>query len=204
MRSGPALTVAVPPPSASVRLLAVAMAPALAAMVAIDLRIRGSEGLLLHGIADATAHLLTALIIFAAIRALGFRVSWVMAAMGAVVADFDYLLIRLDLVESLGDSSRGLLHTPGPALGLILLGLIFPWGRTFVISLGIGMLTHIFRDSATAATAAMWPLSDDIFHLRYSLYLILLAMCTTIVTGAVALYKRLGWRHGPGADLDIG
>lgn len=186
-RSGVSVTINVPPPSWVVRLLSVSMAPAMAVIMGVDLRIRGSERILIHGIADEVAHVLTALVVFAAIRALGFPVNWVMAAFGAVVCDADYLLMWDHLMPQVGDSSRGVLHTVGPALALVLLGLVFPPGRVFFVSLGIGMLTHIMRDSATAATAPIWPISMHVYHLRYSLYLAVLAMFTAVATGVVAL-----------------
>jgi hypothetical protein len=189
-RSGPSITVTTPSPGLFVRLLAVAMAPAMVGIMGVDLRLRGEEGVLFHGFVDWTAHLLTALIIFAAIRALGFPVNWMMAAFGAVIADADYLMIREGLMHHAGDSSRGVLHTVGPALALIAIGLVIPPARVFFVTLGIAMMTHILRDSATADTSFLWPLTDHIFHLRYTLYLAILAGFTVIATGIVALEGR--------------
>ncbi len=186
----PAITVTVPPSEIVVRLLAILMAPAMVVIMGVDLRLRGEEGLLFHAMVDWSAHILTALVIFAAIRALGFPVNWVMVAFGAIIADADYLMIREGAMERLGDSSRGLLHTLGPALALIAIGLVIPWLRVFLLSLGIAMLTHILRDSATAETAFLWPLDDHVFHLRYSFYLAILVAFTLVTTGIVALGAR--------------
>jgi hypothetical protein len=186
----PSITVTVPPSEIAVRLLAMLMAPAMVLIMGIDLRLRGSEDILTHGIVDETAHLLTALVIFSAIRALGFPVNWPMALFGAIVADVDYLLIREGLMDHVGDTSRGLLHTLGPALGVIAIGLAVPPLRVVLLSLGVGMLTHVLRDSATASTSLLWPLSDHAFHLRYSVYLAVLIGFTLITTGIVALGAR--------------
>jgi hypothetical protein len=189
-RPGTSITVNLAAPELLVRLLAVLMAPAMVGIMGVDLRLRGSEGMLVHGGVDWTAHLLTALIIFAAIRALGFPVNWLMAAFGSVVVDADYLLMHEGMMGHAGNVGRGILHTPGPALALIVIGLLVPPARVFFLSLGIGMLTHILRDSATAETALLWPLSDRVFHLRYILYLTILAAFTVVATGIVALGAR--------------
>ena len=60
----------------------------------------------------------------------------------------------------------------------------------FLLSLGIAMLTHILRDSATASTALLWPIDDHVFHLRYSFYLAILVAFTLVTTGIVALGAR--------------
>jgi hypothetical protein len=186
----PSITVTVPPSEIAVRLLAMLMAPAMVIIMGVDLRLRGEEGLLFHAMVDWSAHILTALVIFAAIRALGFPVNWVMVCFGAIIADADYLLIREGYMHHLGDSSRGLLHTLVPALGLIAIGLVIPPLRVFLLSLGIAMLTHVLRDSATAQTAWLWPLDDQTFHLRYSFYLAILLGFTLVTTGIVALGAR--------------
>jgi hypothetical protein len=186
----PSITVTVPTPEIVVRLLAMLMAPAMVVIMGVDLRLRGREEILTHGIVDETAHILTALVIFSAIRAVGFPVNWPMVLFGAVIADADYLMIGEGMMEQLGDSSRGWLHTAGPALGVILVGLAIPPLRVFLLSLGIAMLTHIMRDSATAETAWLWPVNDHVFHLRYSFYLAILVAFGLITTGIVALGAR--------------
>ncbi len=186
----PSITLTVPPPEIVVRLLAMLMAPAMVVIMGVDLRLRGAEGLLHHAIVDWSAHILTALVILGAIRAVGFPVYWPMALFGAVIADADYLMIREGTMEQLGDSSRGVLHTLGPALAVIAIGLAIRPLRVFLLSLGIAMLTHILRDSATANTAFLWPLDDHVFHLRYSLYLAILVAFTLVTTGIVALGAR--------------
>jgi hypothetical protein len=72
-------------------------------------------------------------------------------------------------------------------LVILLIGLLVPAGRVLLLSLGLGMLTHVLRDSATASTAFLWPISDHAFHLRYSLYLAVLIGFTVIASGVVAL-----------------
>lgn len=186
----PSITVTVPPSEVAVRLLAMLMAPAMVIIMGVDLRLRGEEGLLYHAMVDWSAHVLTAVVILSAIRALGFPVNWVMVGFGAIIADVDYLMIREGMASQLGDSSRGVLHTVAPAVGLIAVGLVIPPLRVFLLSLGIAMLTHVLRDSATAETAWLWPLDDHVFHLRYSWYLTILVVCTLVTTGIVALGAR--------------
>ena len=169
------------------------MAPTLAIIMGIDLRIRGAEKLLIHGVADEIAHLLTAMIMLSTVRAIGLRVSWIAGAMGAMAPDVEYALSRLDITAPIGDASRGVMHTLVPGVALVLLGLMTPPLRLFFVSLGIALLTHTVRDAATSSVPALWPLSVEYFHLRYSFFLAMLAACATVTTGAVAL-------HYPTAD----
>lgn len=172
-------------------LLSVAMAPALAIVMGIDLRIRGAEQVLVHGIADEIAHLLTATIMLSAVWALGLRVNWFVVALGAVLPDIEYITRYLDVAEGFGDGSRGIMHTLVPGAVLAALGLlVWPvWRplRVLLISLGLALLTHVVRDSATSAIPLLWPLQEQPFHLRYSVFLAILAVCATITTGSVAL-----------------
>ena len=194
------------------------MAPALAIIMGIDLRIRGAEELLIHGVADEVAHLLTALLMLSAIRAIGFRVSWVAVAIGAVAPDTEYLLSRLDVIDSLeavapdiayllsrldmlatiGDGFRGVMHTLVPGAGILLLGLIMPPLRVFLVSLGLALLTHAVRDAATSSVPALWPLSVEYVHLRYAFFLAMLAACATVTSGVVALHYRTTDPSGTG------
>ncbi len=64
---------------------------AIVGIVAIDLWIRGSETLLIHGIADEIAHLLTAVVCVEAFRVLGTPIRWPAALIGAVVLDLDHI-----------------------------------------------------------------------------------------------------------------
>lgn len=182
------ISISIQSPPPFVRMLCVAMAPAMAIIMGIDLRIRGAEEILTHGMADEVAHLLTALIVLSAVRSLGFRVNWFAVAVGATAIDIEYLLIRSGVLERVvEDNYRGVTHTLFPALGIILLGLVLPPLRVFLVSLGLAMLTHVVRDSATSESPLLWPLSDQIFHLRYSAYLAILAAFTIVTTGVVAL-----------------
>src|SRR5690606_31206736 len=150
----------IPPPS--MLMLSVAMAPALAIVMGIDLRIRGAEEILVHGIADEIAHLLTAIIMLSAVHAVGMRVNWVAVAMGAVGPDIEYAVRFFDVAEGFGDGSRGIMHTLVPGSALVVLGLFF-WPvsaplRIFCISLGLALLSHVIRDSATSAIPLLWPM----------------------------------------------
>lgn len=181
---------AIPPPTPQVRFLSITMAPAMAVIMGIDLRLRGAEELLVHGLVDEVAHLLTALIVLSAFRAVGMPVHWLAVAIGAVAIDIEYLLIRADvLAPVVEDSYRGVAHTLGPALAVILVGLAIPPLRIVLVSLGLAMLTHVVRDTATSESALFWPLSDQVMHLRYSGYLAIMAAFTVVTTGVVALTR---------------
>jgi hypothetical protein len=188
------VTISISSPTWLLRGLAMLMAPAMVVIMGIDLRIRGQERLLIHGIADEIAHVLTAVVMLSVFYAIGFRVNWIAAMIGGMLLDADYVLQMEDVVESVAGTGRGAIHTIGPTLAVLVVGALIPPLRTLLLSLGIGMLSHLIRDSATAATPLMWPVSDYLFHLRYSLYLTFMVACTLVTTGVVALGAR-PWRR---------
>ena len=177
-------------PPVAVRLLSVVMAPAMAVIMGVDLRIRGSEEILVHGIADELAHLLTALVILSALQAVGMRVLWPAVMVGATIPDIEHILAQAHRLDAIGSTGRGVLHTLVPGVVLVSVGLLLPPLRTFFMSLGLAMLTHVVRDAATSAVPALWPHADAAYHLRYALFLAMLAGCASITTGAVALAAR--------------
>lgn len=123
-----------------------------------------------------------------AVRAIGFRVSWIAVAIGAMAPgieyalsrfdmidtvgvmapDIDYLRSRLDTLQTIGDGSRGVVHTLMSGTEILLLGLIVPPLMVFLVSMGLALLTHAVRDAATSSVPALWPLSEEYVHLRYS------------------------------------
>lgn len=177
-------------PPMAVRLLSVAMAPALAVIMGVDLRIRGSEEILVHGIADELAHLLTALVVLSALRAMGMRLSWPAVVIGATIPDIEHVLALAGQLDAIGTTGRGVLHTLVPGAIVAGLGMLLPPLRVFLLSLGLAMLSHVVRDAATSEIPALWPHAVAAYHLRYVFFLAMLAGCATITTGAVALAAR--------------
>lgn len=151
-------------------------------IMGIDSQIRGNESLLIHGLADEVAHLMTTLICLAAVRAVGIPVHWFAGLVGAVVLDLDHIPLLLNLIDPVMGSSRPATHSLGPVAPILLLGLIIPPWRLALWSLGFGMLTHLFRDAATGFAPLAWPLSDQPTHLRYSAYLLVLVALATVTT----------------------
>jgi hypothetical protein len=158
------------------------MTPAMVLIMGIDSQIRGSESLLIHGLADAVAHLMTTLICLAALRTVGIPVHWFAGLVGAVVLDLDHLPLLLHLVEPVAGSSRPGTHSLAAVAPILFIGLIVsPW-RFVLWSLGLGILTHLVRDAATGFVPLGWPLSNQPVHLRYSIYLLLLVTLATVTT----------------------
>ena len=184
------IIVTISSPTWLLRGLAVLMAPAMVVIMGIDLRIRGQERLLIHGTADEIAHVLTAVVMLSALYALGRNVSWVAGLLGAIAIDVDHLLIPEGRIDAIANTSRSALHTLGPALAVLAIGTVIWPMRAWFWSFGFGMLTHLFRDSATSELPLAWPLGDDSFHLRYSLYLTIMVACTIVTAGVVALGAR--------------
>ncbi len=174
----------------AVRLLSVGMAPAMAVIMGVDLRIRGSEEILVHGVADEIAHLLTALVMLAALRAVGMCVNWPVVAVGAVIPDIEHISAMAGQLAAIGTTGRGVMHTLVPGAMVVAVGLLISPLRVFLLSLGLAMLSHVLRDAATSAVPALWPHTIGAYHLRYAYFLAMLAGCATITTGVVALTAR--------------
>ncbi len=86
--------------------MAMLLVAAIVGIDAIDLWIRGSETLLIHGIADEIAHLLTAVVCVEAFRVLGTPIRWPAALIGAVVLDLDHTPLIYGWAEPLAGSTR--------------------------------------------------------------------------------------------------
>ena len=166
------------------------MTPAMVLIMGIDSHIRGDESLLIHGLADEVAHLMTTLICLAAVRAIGIPVHWLAGVVGAVVLDLDHIPMLLDLVDPVQGSSRPESHSLAPVVAVLVLGVIIrPW-RLALLTLAFAMSTHLLRDAATGFAPVWWPLYDAPVHLRYSAYLLVLVTLATVTTGIATFGAR--------------
>ena len=156
------------------------MALALILIIGIDAQVRGDESLLVHGLADEVAHLLTAIICLAAVRAMGVPVHWLPGIIGGVIIDLDHIPLLLDLVSPVPGSSRPESHSLASVAVVLAVGLVVPQWRAATWSMGYGMVTHLFRDTATGSTPLWWPAVATPVHLRYSLYLLVLVVLAAI------------------------
>ena len=184
------VTISIASPTWLLRGLSMLMAPAMVIIMGIDLRIRGQERILIHGIADEIAHVLTAIVMLSVLYALGWPVRWIAGILGAVAIDIDHFLVPEGYLHMIANTNRSALHTVGPALVVLVVGLVAWPLRTWFWSFGLAMLTHLLRDATTSELPLAWPVGDDLIHLRYSLYLTILVACTLVTTGVVALGAR--------------
>lgn len=167
--------------------MAMLLIAAIVGIVAIDLWIRGSETLLIHGIADEIAHLLTAVVCVEAFRVLGTPIRWPAALTGAVVLDLDHIPLIYGWAEPLAGSTRPETHALWPVMLVMVGGLAYRDERWIWWSIAIGMSTHLFRDTATGTVVLLWPFEDIPVHIPYIVYLL-------VMWGGV-LVARLGLRR---------
>jgi inner membrane protein len=144
--------------------------------------------LLLAGLADETAHLLTAAILLAPI-ALNLPSAFLRAALaGSVLIDIDHLPLLAGSEVLTRETNRPVTHSL-LTIGFLALLVLVPWPRWRWITAGLaaGVAAHLTRDLATtsAGVPLLWPLSDRSFTVPYAVYV-------TVLIAAAAVYRFRG------------
>lgn len=180
-------------------------AAAAAAITALDVVYRtGPWNLVASAVLDEPTHLLTAALLWCAIRPRRPRAGvlpWVVA--GSVAIDLDHLPLYLGHPGFLIDGGRPPTHSLTTVAVLALLALVTRRYRSFG-GLAVGVLLHFVRDVATGPGLSLgWPVFDASVHIPF------LAYGVTVWTAAlVAAFRRLVRRPfdppapGPGATSD--
>lgn len=131
------------------------------------------RGLLGRGIADESAHLLTALVLLAAFAPRAPRQLLAGVVVGAVAIDLDHVPLILGSEWLTRETNRPLTHGLLIVACMGAVSLIGPprW-RTIVLGIAIGLIAHFWRDMATstAGVPLLWPLDHQGFTLPYPLY----------------------------------
>lgn len=199
----------------------------------IDVVLLATGRLAIHGAADETAHVLTALLWGSLALSAGLPVLLPVVALGGMFPDLDHIPMILVGMTSLPGSSRSVLHTLLVILiFLALAGMHRRW-RWVWGSLALGVASHLVRDMATGTVILFWPLSGHPFTIPYLAYMGTLAVCVALPTfaprhartprqarpkpvdlvihqtfvdsAATARHRRLGARHAaPRPNLETG
>jgi hypothetical protein len=164
--------------------VAFAGAAAIGVIVLIDRWLSGgSRSLLATGIADETGHLLTTLILLAAVS-LHLPVRFLAGALiGSVAIDLDHLPLILGSEILTQSTNRPFPHSLLTIVVVLALTLALPprW-RWFGFGIAAGVAAHFPRDmaSSTAGVPLFWPLSREGFRLPYDAYLVMLISCVVL------------------------
>jgi inner membrane protein len=173
---------------------------ALAAILLIDVvRAVGPWPLLVEGLLDEPAHLLTAWLLLTALLPERWRGLRPWALLGAVVIDLDHVPLYLWGIGTATLEGRPVTHSPAFAAVLLLAAAVTAGlrGRAAVplAGLGAGLLLHLVRDAATGPGVPLWwPVADHSVLLPYPVYAVFLVLVTA---GAVL---RLAPRRSGAAE----
>ena len=170
------------------RLSAVA---ALGVVLAVDAVLAaGQRPIVVVGLLDEPAHLLTAWLVLAALLPdrHGDLLPW--ALLGAVVIDVDHVPLYLWGVGA-ADGGRPVTHS----LSTVVLLLVLSTGRrlrTPVLGLALGVPLHLTRDLFTGPGVPLfWPTSDANLLLPYPVYAGLLCVVTAVVVMRAGQSRRV-------------
>ena len=176
------------PPRAVTRLSGAISVAAVAAVLALDAVARAASWpVLVQGLLDEPAHLLTAWLRLTALGAPlvpGRRERWVLAA--AVLIDLDHVPLYLHHEGWAVDGGRPPTHSLALALLLLLVASIPRWG-TASAALAVGVLLHLLRDLATGPGVPLfWPLGG-LVGVPYPAYVAVL-----VLAAAAAVVRHSG------------
>ncbi|MGY1733365.1 metal-dependent hydrolase [Geodermatophilus sp. SYSU D01045] len=140
------------------------------------------------GLLDEPAHLLTAWLALVAVGATSPRVwPWVLA--GAVAIDVDHLPMYLWNEPLNADGGRPITHSLTTVLVLLAVALGARRVRTAAVGIAAGVLLHLVRDVATGpGVSLLWPLRDTNLSVPYWAYLAVVGL----LAGAAVLRQ---WRR---------
>ena len=159
----------------------------LAALLAIALIDRwlgaGQRTLWETGLADESAHLLTALLLLSVLP--GWLPTRFLAGalVGAVAIDVDHLPLILGSDLLTRETNRPLSHCLLTIVVAVALAAVFPlsW-RPVLLGLATGFAAHFWRDlaSSTAGVPLLWPWQTTGFRVAYGVYLASLGGCVVL------------------------
>lgn len=180
-----------PPPGAMQRLSTQPLVPIglLRAVCIVDaVRSTRKMGLIMNGLTDEVAHLITALLLLLAwmdprrpLRHPAFALG---ALLGSVAIDLDHVPLYAGLPVAAG--GRPFSHSSVTVLALLLSALLLPLQRHLLRGAAAGVCLHLLRDIATGPGVPLWwPINTINVRLGYWRYATAMMIAT-----AVALTRR--------------
>lgn len=142
--------------------------------------------IVVHGALDESAHLLTALVLLAALLPARLRHLLPWALLGIVAIDVDHLPLYFWGVGAAAGSGRPVTHSLLTIAVLLGGAALLRRLRAPLAGLAVGVALHLVRDLATGpGVPLLWPLSDTAVTAPYAGYLGVLAIGT-----AAAVVRR--------------
>lgn len=146
----------------------------------IDITLLATQRMVVHGTADETAHVFTALLWGALALSAGVPMLLPIVALGGMFPDLDHVPMFLVGMKSLPHTSRSVLHTLLVILIFVALAWVNRRWRWVWGSMALGVASHLARDMATGTVILFWPLSGHPFTTPYLIYMGTLVLCVLL------------------------
>lgn len=157
-------------------------------IIAIDAWLDASPRTLVQeGVADESGHLLTTLLLLAALTPFASRKFVIAALLGSVLIDLDHLPLVLGSDLLTRTTNRPFPHAL-LTIAIVLLLSSAPRWREFGLGMAAGLASHFLRDMGTspAGVPLLWPLRNTGFLIPDALYLAVLLCCVLLA----AMHQR--------------
>lgn len=150
------------------------------------------DDIAIHGVFDATSHLLTAFMVAIALRSLKLPIPVWAVLFGGLILDVGHVMTILEVTDPITGSSRNGTHSVVVVMLIALIGILDRRHANVWTGIALGALSHLWRDMGTGTVPLTWPIMSDVWGITYAGYMFGLLSVTL-----VALL-------GGGALLDIG
>lgn len=140
--------------------------------------------LVVRGLLDEPAHVLTAWVVVAALAGYLPRTVALWALVAAVAIDVDHVPLYLSDYAFAADGGRPPTHSLGVAAALLLVAALPRAPRAALAGAALGVLLHLCRDLATGPGVALtWPFQDTAVVVPYEGYVVAVALVAGIASG---------------------
>ena len=144
----------------------------------------GTDTVTTHGVLDASAHLLTGLMIGVGLRALRLPIPLWAVLIGSIAPDIGHLLRHYDILSVVTGSSRTGTHSAAALIVVALIGFIDQRRANMWLGIALGGLTHLWRDMGTGTVPLLWPVDLTVDGTTFSRYMIAICGASLAMIGS--------------------
>ena len=164
----------------------------------LDVFLRGTQELAIHGLADEIAHALTGYLLVCLLMILGVPLSFPAALLGSIIIDLDHIPEVLGWLPSPDETTRFVTHSMATVVVVAAIGFLDRKRRLAWFSLAVGIVVHLVRDMATGTVRFWWPISTDVYQVDYYIYAFVLG----IAGATIALMSLIRPLRVPELSID--
>jgi hypothetical protein len=148
------------------------------------------SSIIAEGAFDATAHLMTTLLVLWAVGGMIYEQLLVPALVISVAIDLDHVPQYLGTDFLTAGTPRPYTHALTSVVIVLLVAVLWRRRRTGAIAVAVGLVIHFWRDLAEpgSGVALLWPFTDHSFSLSHASYLAVMGLVIV-----VALCRAVRW-----------